>query len=72
MWENNFTLVELSDIMRQKDDHTLAHMLNRIRTGTQTPADIDKLKFKVVNKSDFNYPTQAVHIFPRKKTILIN
>ena len=33
-------MIELTEIMRQKDDQPFTELLNRIRTGTQTEADI--------------------------------
>ena len=33
-------MIELTEIMRQKDDKPFTELLNRFRTGTQTEADI--------------------------------
>ena len=35
-----FKMVELTEIMRQKDDHAFTELLNRFRTATQTEKDI--------------------------------
>ena len=35
-----FTMIELTDIMRQKDDQAFTQLLNRFRTASQTEADI--------------------------------
>ena len=37
---NAFKMIELTEIMRQKDDKPFTELLNRFRTGTQTEADI--------------------------------
>lgn len=35
-----FTMIELTEIMRQKDDQPFTELLNRIRTGTHTEEDV--------------------------------
>ena len=37
---NAFKMIELTEIMRQKDDKPFTELLNRFRTGSQTEADI--------------------------------
>jgi hypothetical protein len=43
LWEK-FQLLELTDIMWQKEDRDFAEMLIRIRNGTQTNDDIQQLQ----------------------------
>ena len=43
IWEEQFSLFELEEVMRQKDDQAFAHTCNRVRTGTQTKADLELL-----------------------------
>lgn len=38
-----FYIVELKEIMRQKDDHEFAELLNRLREGNQTNKDVTSL-----------------------------
>ena len=33
LWQTHFTMFELTEIMRQKDDSSFAELLNRIREG---------------------------------------
>ena len=40
LWQNHFKIVELTEIMRQKNDQHLASLLNHIRIGTHTKDDI--------------------------------
>ena len=44
LWVNEFELVELDEIMRQKGDSTFAELLCRVRTNDCTPEDLDALK----------------------------
>ncbi|XP_050416438.1 uncharacterized protein LOC126830171 isoform X1 [Patella vulgata] len=63
LWQNNFKIVELKDIMRQKDDLTFAQALNRIRTKQKgeslSPKDVDLLKSREIEDYDEN----VLHIF---------
>lgn len=36
LWERNFAMIELDEIMRQREDWMIAEMLNRLRTATHT------------------------------------
>ena len=44
LWQDQFTMFELTVIMRQKDDASFAQLLNRLRTGSHTASDISELK----------------------------
>ncbi|KAK3083348.1 hypothetical protein FSP39_020499 [Pinctada imbricata] len=63
VWQSNFYLIELRQIMRQKDDSAFAALLNRIRKGQQTMDDIKILQDRGVNSSDQNYNRKALHIY---------
>ena len=54
-----FRMIELIEIMRQKDDKEFTDLLNRIRTASQTEDDIKCLQTKSVS-SDDNYTTNAL------------
>ena len=43
LWQENFTIFELTEIMRQKDDKKFAQLLIRLRTGSHTKWDITYL-----------------------------
>jgi hypothetical protein len=62
-WSDLFTMVELTDIMRQKDNVPFAQLLNRLREGNHTPADISTLESRIIESSDVNYPSDATHLF---------
>ena len=46
LWQQYFQMFELSEVMRQREDKDFAEILNRIREGKHTEADIAVLKKK--------------------------
>ena len=58
-----FQMIELTEIMRQKDDQPFTELLNRFRTATHTEDDIKCIESRFVHPTDNNYPTNALHIF---------
>ena len=52
LWGNNFQLFELTQIMRQNNDRSLAELLGRLRVGMHTPDDIAVLKSRTVASDD--------------------
>ena len=56
-------MIELVDIMRQKDDQPFAELLNRFRTASQTEEDIQCIQSRAIDPSDNNYPSDALHIW---------
>ena len=55
-------MFELDEIMRQRDSKLFAELLNRLREGKHTAAEIAKLKERVIQK-DINNPIDAPHLF---------
>ena len=66
---NAFKMIELTEIMRQKDDQPFTELLNRFRTGTQTEADIQCIQSRSITYSDSNYPHDALHIWAENKPV---
>ena len=66
---NNFKLIELDQIMRQKDDQTFAEMLNRIREAKATDKDIEMLKSREISPTDPSYPEDALHVYADNKSV---
>ena len=62
LWNSYFTLYELTEIMRQKDDKLYAELLSRLREGNQSQDDIEKLKSRIIDENHPNYPYDAVHM----------
>ena len=60
-----FKMIELTEIMRQKDDKPFTELLNRLRTATHTEDDLKIIQSRSSDNSvnNANYPTQALHIF---------
>ena len=65
IWKHHFTLFELTEIMRQKDDKQFAELLNRLREGNHSKNDIAILKERCLNSSPENdtYPINMTHLF---------
>ena len=61
LWRHHFQVFELTEPMRHKSDTSFSNLLLRIRTNTQTDADILKLKERIISTLDHNYPSDALH-----------
>ena len=57
-----FTMIELKEIMRQKDDQHFTELLNRFRSASQAQEDINCINSKSISPSTDNYPSQPLHI----------
>ena len=66
LWKTHFSMYELTEIMRQKEDHTFAELLNRVREGNQTEEDIVLLKSRSVSRDSERYRSlkDSQHLFP--------
>ena len=62
LWQKHFKMFELVEIMRQRDSKLFAELLNRLREGKHTAADIAKLKERLIQE-DINKPIDAPHLF---------
>lgn len=56
-------MIELKEIMRQKDDQHFTELLNRFRTASQAQEDINCINSKSISASTDNYPSQPLHIW---------
>ena len=56
-------MIELTEIMRQKNDKAFTELLNRIRTASHTEDDIKVIQSRCITPSDPNYPFHALHIW---------
>lgn len=56
-------MIELTEIMRQKNDQPFTELLNRFRTGAQTDEDICCIQSRTISSLDSNYPSDALHIW---------
>ena len=71
LWDEHFEVMELTDIMRQKDDEEFAKLLNRIREKPKTEklSDCDRNMLLSVTKQPADCPQDALHIFARNKDV---
>ncbi|XP_062574488.1 uncharacterized protein LOC134236336, partial [Saccostrea cucullata] len=62
LWNDLFTVVELDEIMRQREDGIFAELLNRLRVkkANETLSEVDKHTLKQCIKEG---PAEALHIF---------
>ena len=63
------SLIELTEIMRQKHDLSFTQLLNRIRTGSQTEDDITTINARIISPFDPNYPSDALHIWAENQPV---
>ena len=69
LWKELFTMYELVDIMRQKDDLDFAHLLNRLRLNEMTEEYKEKLQMRIVDRDSDDYPKDALHLFAKNKFV---
>ena len=69
LFQKNFKMYELTEIMRQKDDKTWAELLNRLREDNLYPSDITLLKTRLISPNDAHYPYDAPHAFPLREEV---
>ena len=65
-----FKMIELTEIMRQKDDQPFIEQLNRFRTGSQTDEDIQCIQSRSISPLDNKYPTDALHIWAENNPVI--
>ena len=66
-----FKMIELTEIMRQKDDKAFAELLNRLREGKHSDNDIAVLKQRLttVSPGNANYPMNITHLFSTNASV---
>ena len=65
-----FEMIELTKIMRQKDDEEFTALLNRFRIGSETDGDIQLIQSRAINLSDNNYPLNVLHVWAENNPVL--
>ena len=63
LWVDHFLMLELTEIMRQRDDLAFSELLCRVRTNSCTSDDVKILKSREIPADTANYPTQALHVY---------
>jgi len=69
LWKDYFTMIELTEIMRQKDDLQFAQMLNRIREGKLLDEDIALLESRIVKDPNDQSLLDITHLYPTNKEV---
>ena len=69
VWQRNFRCIELKQIMRQKEDHAFASLLNRVRKAVHTDEDVQVLQTRIVAPDDPQLKTDALHIFAKNDDV---
>ena len=63
IWQDEFKMLELHEIMRQRGDSAFAELLCRVRTASCTSEDIAVLESRVVSPDSPDYPSEALHVY---------
>ena len=63
LWQDEFTVSELCEIMCQKDERQFVELLCRMRKAECTPEDIEVLKSRTVTLNNSNYPNSALYVY---------
>ena len=69
LWCKYFTIYELTEIMKQKDDKKFAELLNRLCIGKHTQKDIDEIKKRVIDDKNSNELKDVPHFFPTRNKV---
>jgi len=74
VWTECFSLFELTEIMRQKDDKEFAQLLDRLREGNHSENDISILKQRLLNVSLNKiivhiYTNNCTHLFTTNASV---
>ncbi len=69
LWVDEFTMMELTEIMRQKEDGEFAELLCRIRKAKCTEQDIKLLSSRCITDDDPDYPSQSLHVYSRNADV---
>ncbi len=68
LW-NNFSMFELTEIMRQKDDHSFALALNNLATNTLTDEQILMFKSRELTKLKAEPPESSIRLYRCNKDV---
>ena len=68
---DTFSMFELTEIMRQKDDVMFAALLNRAREGKQTDQGLTALKSRTISYEDSKYQAVKTNFTSFRVTMLL-
>ena len=64
LWKEYFTIFELTEIMRQKDDDKWKQVLSKIRVCNHTLADIELITTCEISEEESLKMIDTPHLFP--------
>ena len=69
LWIDEFQMIELDVIMRQRNDKEFAEVLCRVRVGKCTQEDLCLLKSRNITDDNKDYPHTALHVYRLNKDV---
>ena len=63
LWVDEFQMIELDEIVRQRDDTAFSKLLRRVRINECSPKDIEILTSRVITSDTSDYPVNALHVY---------
>ena len=69
LWIDEFHMVELDEIMRQRGDKEFAELLCRVRKDKCTQEDLCLLESRTITDDDPDYPHSALHVYRLNKDV---
>lgn len=69
LWTDEFSMVELDEIMRQRGDQQFAQLLCCVRKAECTDEDFDVLRSREIHDSDPKYPHDSLHVYRLNKDV---
>ena len=63
LWMDEFMMMELDEIMRQRGDSRFAQLLCQVRTATCTEQDIEVLNSRSIEDDHLNYLHDSLHVY---------
>ncbi|XP_033725386.1 uncharacterized protein LOC117315346 [Pecten maximus] len=63
LWKEHFSMFELTEIMRQKDDIEFSKLLNRLRHNELSDEDKQTILSRQMQAGSIQYPVKAPHLF---------
>ena len=63
VWIDEFQMIELDEIMRQRGDKKFAEMLCHVRKNECTSEDLHQLESRLIQDNDPEYPHSALHVY---------
>ena len=69
LWIDEFQMIELDEIMRQRNDKEFAEVLCRVRVGKCTQEDLCLLKSRNITDDNKDYPHTALHVYRLNKDV---